>query len=91
MSTNPVAVPGDSTREPQPVDNRPRYWANPRSGIVHRNVRWAPCAEIAPDALGDTIPAGPRCRTCFPTSEVIVGRTMTGWPRDHHPTPETTR
>jgi hypothetical protein len=82
MSTNPVDELGDSTREERPVDNSPRYWANDRSGVVHRNVRWAVCADLlAPASTTATIPDGPRCRTCFPIAEVVVGRTMTGWPR----------
>lgn len=86
------------TRDPRPVDNSPRYWAG-RTGIVHRTVRWSPCssglfagrwrdgwASTSPD-----LPAGDRCPKCFPTTEVPHGRNRTGWPRDHHPTPETTR
>lgn len=78
------------TRDPRPVDNLPARYVVGRSGVVHK----ARC-QCLPGMVGARrvmdIPAGPRCRFCWPTHEVVIGRNMTGWPRDYHPTPETPR
>lgn len=77
------------TRDPEPVDNpRGRYVVG-RRGTVHKALCQRLPADHGPRVMD--LPAGPRCRHCFPDREVVVGRTMTGWPRNHHPTSETTR
>jgi len=77
-------------REALAVDNFPRswgYWVG-RTGIVHRSVSWSECTVMWSSRYpkSSQLPAGPRCSSCFPTSEVARrGRTMTGWPRDDRP------
>lgn len=68
------------TRDPLPVDNlRGRYVVSTRSGYVHK----ARCQRLPDDVSARVmdLPSGPRCRHCFPDRDVVIGRSMTGWPR----------